>query len=137
MAAAASDVVVYIVVEDAGHSSNDVKNIGAFERLEDARVGAWLALVDAAAKPWAIDFYRDRDHEFAAACGIPDYRIEAWSIPCNSIVDTHCVGWHPTPGGGDRWFDAYLKREHATVVELLSALREDIVADGKVPAVRS
>ena len=122
------------VLDDGQYTQNSVKNIGVFASLHAAMDCAWRKILDHALKPWSVEFYEEREAEFAHCCGIPTITVEEWSWRShaekeNAPVATHPVGWR----GGDAaaadhvyWFDVALKREHKRYAAYVEGLLQDL-----------
>lgn len=81
---------------------------GIFSNENNAILYAFKTLVDYALKPWIIDFYKDRDDEFANATSLPELHIEYWTLDGkrNEII---YIGFRTHPFR--HYIDEYLKKK--------------------------
>ena len=113
---------IYIVIEDSGQSFIDVKNIRIYKTIKEANYNAWNILLDNVLKPWNIEFYQNRNDEFAYMCGIPKYIIEEWDLQNNILINKHYIGFNKN----NYWFDEQLKKNHDNILDYISECRNKI-----------
>ena len=121
----------YVLIENVKqYTNNDVRVVCVADSLCASVLRGWTVMVETAAKPWTIRFYKDRDGEFSKLMGVPDYKVERWDMRAGVLLSTHYLGWD---GLHTFMFDQLLKRESARCEELLAGWRQELEL-GRVPA---
>lgn len=116
---------IFIVIEDlAQHCTADIKNIGVYNNVYNAEECIWLAIFDKVLKDYTIEFYENRNSDFAHLRGIPYYSIEQWDINTNTLLSKNEIG---------NWFDKRLKKEHNRIREYIESQLDNIIIRNGFP----
>lgn len=100
---------VYVLIEAEGaYSDRDWKVRGVFSTREKAILNGFKMLLKCALKPWIIDFYKDRDGEFASANALSELHIEKWSFDGDKKSNIY-IGFQDRPF--KHFIDEFLKKQ--------------------------
>lgn len=124
--------MVFIVVQQEGSYSDKEWAIrGVTETLGAAITTGFLCMIEEVSKDYTVEFYQDRDAEFAYLRGVSDYHIEEWGESQKNV-------WYLGTWRCKKRIDGYLK-ELATNKENLPGLllewKKTIQETGEIPGV--
>ena len=89
--------MVFIVVEqDGAYSCKEWRVIGVYDNKLNAVMSGLNVIVETALKPYIVDFYRDRNGEFAKAVALPEVHIEKWDVNGTKMETTY-IGFQDKP----------------------------------------
>ncbi len=99
---------VYVVIEAEGsYSMRDWKVIGVLYNETQAILYAFRTIIEYTLKPWIIDFYKERDADFADSVSLPEIHIEHWCD--NNKLKNIYIGFQERPFR--HFIDDFLKKK--------------------------
>lgn len=124
----------FVVLNNDGQYTYDSTNvIGVCATLNTALLFGWKSLLEEALKPWTIEFYKDRDEEFANCCGISYYYIEEWDTTNNIRSNVYHLGWKCEGSHIKQYLDKHLKKNSKECKTILEKWHNEVHVYGKVP----
>jgi hypothetical protein len=126
--------MVFIVVQQEGcYSDKEWAIRGVTDTLDIAFTTGFLCIIEEVSTDYTVEFYQDRDAEFAQLRGVSDYHIEEWGESA-----TRKNAWYLGTWRCKKQLDRYLK-ELVTNKENLPGLllewKKTIQETGEIPGV--